>query len=140
MNTTEFCQRTHATRDTLRFYDTIGILTPDRRSNNYRDYSEDDLVTYQIIQNLKVADVSLTEIAQILTLRTRPVTVSCRDDVLTIVQEKTTQFAKQQQFYSQLLQITTQMCTTLQTNHQEQLMALIEQLGGIGDPTVSDRT
>lgn len=139
MNTTEFCQRAHATRDTLRFYDAIGLLTPKRGVNNYRDYSEDDLVTYQIIQNLKMADMSLAEIAQVLTLRTQPVTMNCRDDVLTIVQKNATQFAKQQQFYSQLLQITTQMCTSLRTDHQEKLADLIEQLGCVGKPTASDK-
>lgn len=137
MNTTEFCQRAHTTRDTLRFYDTLGILTPKRLPNNYRDYTTDDLNKYQIIQNLKTAGISLTEIAQILTLRTQPVTTACRDDVLAIIQRNAADFAKQQQFYTQLLQITNQMRTVLQSNHQKQLASLIAQLGRVGESTAS---
>ncbi|WP_143461928.1 MerR family transcriptional regulator [Levilactobacillus enshiensis] len=137
MNTTEFCRCAHTTRDTLRFYDTLGILKPQRLPNNYRDYTADDLNNYQIIQNLKAAGISLSEIAQILALRTQPVTASCRNDVLTIIQQNAADFAKQQQFYAQLLQITNQMHASLQAGHQEQLAGLIEQFGRLGEPAAS---
>lgn len=103
MKTTEFCRLAHTTRDTLRYYDSLGILKPHRLENTYREYTSDDLNTYNIIQNLKSAGLSLTEISQILLLQ------------------------------AQLMTIASQMKIAVQNNHQEQLESLIERLGKIYD-------
>ncbi|MDQ0090442.1 DNA-binding transcriptional MerR regulator [Paenibacillus anaericanus] len=49
-------------KDTLRYYDRIGIVSPSREDNRYRRYSKDDLVDLMNIQIMQYADFSLDEI------------------------------------------------------------------------------
>ncbi|WP_072728603.1 MerR family transcriptional regulator [Paenibacillus sp. NAIST15-1] len=49
-------------KDTLRYYDRIGIVSPSRGNNSYRRYSRDDIVDLMNIQIMQYADFSLEEI------------------------------------------------------------------------------
>ncbi|TMV48364.1 MerR family transcriptional regulator [Paenibacillus mesophilus] len=49
-------------KDTLRYYDRIGIVSPSREDNRYRRYSKDDLIDLMNIQIMQFADFSLDEI------------------------------------------------------------------------------
>lgn len=49
-------------KDTLRYYDRIGIVSPSREHNRYRKYSRDDLIGLMNIQIMRYADFSLDEI------------------------------------------------------------------------------
>lgn len=49
-------------KDTLRYYDRIGIVSPSREHNRYRKYSRDDLIDLMNIQIMRYADFSLDEI------------------------------------------------------------------------------
>jgi len=48
-------------KDTLRYYDRIGIVSPSREHNSYRRYSKDDLVDLMNVQIMQYADFSLDE-------------------------------------------------------------------------------
>ena len=43
MTIKELEERTGMTRANIRYYETEGFLSPERRENGYRDYSEEDL-------------------------------------------------------------------------------------------------
>lgn len=49
-------------KDTLRYYDRIGIVSPSREYNRYRRYSKNDLIDLMNIQIMQFADFSLDEI------------------------------------------------------------------------------
>ncbi|CAG7643517.1 MerR family transcriptional regulator [Paenibacillus allorhizosphaerae] len=49
-------------KDTLRYYDRIGIVSPSREHNSYRRYSKNDLINLMNIQIMQYADFSLEEI------------------------------------------------------------------------------
>ena len=49
-------------KDTLRYYDRIGIVSPSRKDNRYSKYSRDDLIDLMNIQIMRYADFSLDEI------------------------------------------------------------------------------
>ena len=49
-------------KDTLRYYDRIGVVSPSRGHNSYRKYSRDDIVDLMNIQIMQYADFSLEEI------------------------------------------------------------------------------
>ncbi|WP_062050427.1 MerR family transcriptional regulator [Bacillus sp. JCM 19034] len=49
-------------KDTLRYYDRIGIVSPSREENRYRRYSKEDLIDLMNIQIMQYADFSLDEI------------------------------------------------------------------------------
>jgi len=56
-------------KDTLRYYDRIGIVSPSRKDNRYRRYSKDDLIDLMNIQIMQYADFSLDEIRGTLSIR-----------------------------------------------------------------------
>ncbi|MUG68441.1 MerR family transcriptional regulator [Paenibacillus campinasensis] len=58
----EVSQLLGISKDTLRYYDRIGIVSPSREHNAYRRYSQDDLVALMNIQIMQYADFSLEEI------------------------------------------------------------------------------
>lgn len=49
-------------KDTLRYYDRIGIVSPLRDDNQYRKYTNNDLIDLMNIQMMQYADFSLKEI------------------------------------------------------------------------------
>lgn len=54
-------------KDTLRYYDRIGLVSPTRGDNNYRDYREADMVALAYIQVMKYAGFHLEEIKALMT-------------------------------------------------------------------------
>ena len=50
------------TRANIRFYESEGLLNPERRSNGYRDYTEEDLEILERIRLLRFLHVSLDDI------------------------------------------------------------------------------
>lgn len=136
MNTTEFCTQVHTTRDTLRFYDAMGLLVPQRTVNHYRQYSLADQQTFHIIHNLQHAGLSLTEIKAVLVLRQQPVTTRCRADTLAFIQRKQRTFTNQIDFYQHLVATTTAMTQAIDAGNNGQLDQLIDALGN--SPVVHD--
>ncbi|MCJ8012593.1 MerR family transcriptional regulator [Paenibacillus sp. KQZ6P-2] len=49
-------------KDTLRYYDRIGVVSPFREDNRYRRYSKNDLIDLMNIQIMQYAEFSLDEI------------------------------------------------------------------------------
>ena len=67
MNINELERLTGITRQNIRFYEKKGLLHPMRNSeNNYREYSQEDLITLKKIKLLRRLDVSLEDIHKIL--------------------------------------------------------------------------
>ncbi len=62
----KFARYSRISRDTLHFYDKIGLLSPIARGeNNYRYYSSDQLAVANVIRNLQESGMSLTEIKEL---------------------------------------------------------------------------
>lgn len=53
---------------TIRYYEDIGLLTADRASNGYRDYSMDDVHRMRFIQRSRSLGFSVEECRQLLSL------------------------------------------------------------------------
>ena len=56
MTIKEMETRSGLTRANIRFYEAEGLLTPQRRPNGYRDYSEEDLAELQRIKLLRTKE------------------------------------------------------------------------------------
>lgn len=58
---------TGITRQNIRFYEKQGLLTPSRnKENDYRDYSQEDIHTLKWIRVMRMLDMPLEEIRQVL--------------------------------------------------------------------------
>ena len=62
MTIKELERRTGLPRTSIRFYEQEGLLTPERRENNYRDYSEDNVRTLEKIKLLRRLGVTIEEL------------------------------------------------------------------------------
>lgn len=62
MTIKEIEERSGMTRANIRFYESEGLLSPARRENGYRDYSEKDLEILERIRLLRTLHISLEEI------------------------------------------------------------------------------
>ena len=65
MTIKEIESRTGLTRANIRFYEAEGLITPERRPNGYRDYSEEDMAVLQRVKLLRSLHMSLEEIKAI---------------------------------------------------------------------------
>lgn len=62
MNTNEVSRKINISKKSLRIYEEYGIVVPNRKSNNYRDYSEDDVLKLRTVKLLKELGFSLKDI------------------------------------------------------------------------------
>ncbi|WP_432407374.1 MerR family transcriptional regulator [Wukongibacter sp. M2B1] len=62
MNTKEVCKKLNTTSKALRIYEEYNIVVPQRDGNNYREYSEDDLLKLREVLLLKELGFTLKEI------------------------------------------------------------------------------
>ncbi len=63
----ELEKRSGASRHTLRYYESLGLISALRRDNNYREYSPQTLGDLGFIQQAQSMGFSLGEIGEILT-------------------------------------------------------------------------
>ena len=72
MKIQQFAQLTGLPTKTIRYYETIGILSSPRRTpNGYREYSEKDLARARLVAGARSLDLSLEEIREILAMQDR---------------------------------------------------------------------
>ena len=64
----EAAKAVHATSETLRHYDRIGLVKPSKKDEwtNYRYYTEQDIVRLNTVRALQLMDLSLQEIKKVL--------------------------------------------------------------------------
>ena len=68
----EFAQLTGLSTKTIRYYESIGILsTPQRAANGYREYSEGHLARARFVAGARSLELSLDEIREILAMQDR---------------------------------------------------------------------
>jgi len=90
MKILEFAQLTGLSPKTIRFYESIGILSAPRRApNGYREYGEQDLERARFVAGIRSLDLSLDEIAEILAMRDRR-EAPCRT-LLDLIEQKADQ-------------------------------------------------
>lgn len=62
MTIKELEKRSGLPRTAIRFYEQQGLITPQRRENNYRDYSEEDARTLEKVKLLRQLSLDLEAI------------------------------------------------------------------------------
>ncbi|GHU64586.1 transcriptional regulator [Clostridia bacterium] len=75
-------------KDTLRYYDRLGIVSPQRGENKYRYYSEADIVNLMFVRIMQYADFSLREIKVALGGQNCTDTEDCDAEALAMLKDK----------------------------------------------------
>ena len=68
MNIGEAARASGLPPKTIRYYEEIGLVSPDRRDNNYRDYSETALHNLRFLQRARALGFSIEDCRQLLSL------------------------------------------------------------------------
>ncbi len=68
MNVGEAARRSNLPAKTLRYYEEIGLITPDRANNGYRSYSNEDVHRLAFIQRARSLGFSIEECRQLMSL------------------------------------------------------------------------
>ena len=101
MKIQEFAQLTGLSTKTIRYYETIGILSsPRRAANGYREYSEKDLARARFVAGARSLDLSLEEIREILAMQDRR-EAPCRT-LLNLIEQKANQIEERIQHLKQM--------------------------------------
>jgi DNA-binding transcriptional MerR regulator len=61
-------EQLQVSKDSLRYYDKLGIVCPKRGENNYRYYTNQDLLDLQYVQVLCFTGFTLSEVSQLIKL------------------------------------------------------------------------
>ncbi|TQN32388.1 DNA-binding transcriptional MerR regulator [Haloactinospora alba] len=61
----ELSQRTGASPRSLRYYESLGIISSERRENGYRDYSADTVRVVHNVRSLLAAGLAMSEIQEV---------------------------------------------------------------------------
>ena len=118
-------------RSTLLYYDSIGVLSPSKRSNsNYRVYSEADCQRLEQIAIYRKAGLSLQEIKEILD-GTKCVAANNLEAKLEEINEEIAMLRQQQYFIISLLQ-NNQLLERVSTIQMDSLVGFLE-CAGIDD-------
>lgn len=93
MNISQAARQSGLTAKALRYYESIGLLSPDRSENGYRAYGGRDLETLRFIQRARAVGFAVDEVRCLLGLHRDPARRS--HDAKLLVQEKLTRIEDQ---------------------------------------------
>lgn len=63
MNIKIASEKTGLTKKAIKYYESVGLISPNKNSeNNYRDYSDEDIIKLNLIASLRILDIPIKEI------------------------------------------------------------------------------
>src|SRR5690625_4236336 len=119
-------------KDTLRYYDQIGIVSPSREDNQYRKYSRSHLIDVMNIQIMKYADFSLDEIKRNFSFRRLesddPAYYEEVAEILDVKNEETRRKINQLERVSELLTMTSETLRDYNDENDQRLAEFAQEL------------
>lgn len=99
----DFAKFARTTRDTLIYYDKIGLLSPvSRGENNYRFYSHSQLATINLIRTLQIIGMPLGEIKRLRDKRTPELVDAVLENQIKLFEEQISDMVRAQQLLNVL--------------------------------------
>ena len=111
--------RSGASRHTLRYYEQIGLISPQRRTNNYRDYTAQTLQDLDFIQRAQSMGFSLGEIGEILDAQ-RNKLIDCADGAK-LIEKKMAEIKQKIANFQSIYQYLDEERTNLEASAAKQL-------------------
>lgn len=90
-------------RDTLRYYDRLALVSPKRSENRYRYYDEQDILDLQYIEILKYANFTLAEILQFFEYKRAYSTNTDGYKIMCLLEDKKQEFQQKISTYETLI-------------------------------------
>lgn len=90
----ELARQSRTSTETLRFYESEGLLpSPVRQANGYRDYPADSIARVRFIQHAKAVGFTLREIRELLSIQVEKDQHTC-EDVKNLTRQKLNEIEK----------------------------------------------
>lgn len=133
----EIAKRTALPKDTIRYYEKEQLLIPQRADNNYRLYTEEDLLKLKYISVMKYAQFSIKEMKSFMTLFDQELSQECNQDGTELLNKKIHDLEQLIQHYQSILALLKQLpypgsfqqlVEELGTGNARRLDSFIEQL------------
>lgn len=111
--------------DSLRYYDKLGIVSPKRMENRYRQYDEMDYMHLQYVTVMKYAHFSLSEIKTIIHSLGMEASDQCNGRNLELFHLKRTELIEMAKNYKRIVGLIDNLlpmmdgCTAYDENHQQ---------------------
>ncbi len=82
MKMKELMQKTGLDRETIRFYESLGLISPTKRTiNGYRIYNEESLIRFAFIKEAKNSGFTLAQITELLNFKDKRISCSKGRDI-----------------------------------------------------------
>lgn len=130
MKINELSMLTGISKQTIRYYESIGLLSPKRSTNNYREYSAADLNNLEFIFKLKLLPMSLNDIGLLLELKNQKTSLKCKAETILfiekyqkIIEERIKVFAKTQKLLGDIKEL---IYDDSLINQEKQIIAILQ--------------
>ncbi|MEG0293353.1 MerR family transcriptional regulator [Enterococcus sp.] len=134
MNIQEAAIQTNLTKETIRYYEKIGLLKPQRQANGYRDYQAQEINDLHFIRKMKLLNVPLADIALLIKLKNQETSFSCKKETLRFIDHFSEQLNEQRHLLNTAASIIHQIRSIVETpqeeNDEKQIIALLEKFEG----------
>lgn len=127
-------------KDTLRYYDKIGLICPKRSDNRYRYYTDQDIKDLQYAEVMKFGGFTLAEIKQVFQYM-RANDAKNYSELLNIFNKKKLELIRKQNLFGSMIEFMTQIRTLMDEKEDcEDIVKIdrlvediFEELGGHGN-------
>jgi DNA-binding transcriptional MerR regulator len=99
-------------KDTLRYYDKIGLICPKRSENRYRYYTDQDIKDLQYAEVMKFGGFTLSEIKQVFQYM-RANDAKNYSELLNIFNKKKLELIRKQNLFGSMIEFMTQIRTLM---------------------------
>ena len=107
-------------KSTLRYYDKVDLLKPNREGNGYRVYQEVDLTMIKYILVMKYGEFSLEEMQTVLNMMKIDSSDVCREKTTQLIESKKKIFQDKINYYKQMLVLFEKVPEIKEFNNEEE--------------------
>jgi len=120
-------------KDSLRYYDKLGMISPKRHENGYRYCDDNDLAALQYLTVMKYAQFTLSEIKAMVGLSCDQPTAECNEIGKRILTEKTKELKQVVANYQKIILLLEELLPMIDgvetySSNQERIEAYIRQV------------
>ena len=134
MNIQDASRLTNLTKDTIRYYEKIGLLRPERQMNGYRTYQEREIKDMNFISKMKMINLPLKYNQLLLELKNKKTSLACKEETLLFIDKVGNHVDRQldllQTTEKIIIQIKRIVTQSIGNSDEESIIELLEKFDG----------
>ena len=134
MKINELAKLFNVSKESIRYYESLGLLHPTRSLNGYREYVESDIDDLMFILNLKKLNLTLEDISILIAIKNKETSLSCKKETVLFLETHITNITNQLLFMEKSLGTLNEIHSIISTsdgiNDEEKVIPLLKQFEG----------